>query len=149
VPDSMIVSITSENIKECVLAFIEAYNGTPWNYNWTYEKANQYLSEYMSCGQFVGFAIYDEGQLAGAVLGHTKTWWTNRQLMIDEFFVSSEKQGKGHGKKLLDHCDKYAAENDLTTVVLMTNKYMPAYNFYNKIGYTATEQYVFMFKQVV
>jgi len=145
----MITPITFENLDDCVSAFIKAYNGAPWNYNWTYDKAKQYLSEYMSCGQFVGFAIYDEGQLVGAILGHTKTWWTNQQLMIDEFFVSSDKQGKGYGKKLLAHCDIYAAEKGITTALLMTNKYMPAYNFYNKIGYTAADQYVFMFKQVV
>ena len=145
----MIVPLTLENINECVYAFIKAYNGAPWNYNWTHDKAKQYLAEYMSSGQFVGFVIYDEGEVIGAVLGHTKTWWTNKQLMIDEFFVSAEKQGKGYGKKLLAHCNQFAIQNDITTTVLMTNKYMPAFNFYNKIGYTSTEQYVFMFKQVI
>ena len=144
----MIEPITAENLDDCVNAFLKAYNGPPWNYSWTYDKAKKYLSEYRSCSQFVGFVLYDEGQIAGATFGHIKTWWTNDQLMIDEFFISGEKQGKGYGKKLLAYCDQYASENQIGSIVLMTNRYMPAYGFYNKIGYTATEQYVFMFKQV-
>lgn len=143
----MIVSITKENFDECVSAYMKAYNCPPWNYHWTYEKASEYLLEYMSCKQFVGFALYDEGKIVAAVFAHSKTWWTNKQLMIDEFFVSLEKQRMGYGKKMLKHCDQYAAANQISSLVLMTNKYMPSFKFYEKEGYTATEQYIFMFKQ--
>jgi len=144
----MIVPLTAQNIGDCVSVFLKSYNCPPWNYCWTPEKAEQYLAEYLGCTQFVGFVLYDDERAVGAVLGHAKTWWTNRQLMIDEFFVSGEKQRMGYGKKLLDFCDQYARDKQIESIVLMTNKYMPAYNFYNKAGYTTTEQYVFMFKQV-
>ncbi|GAA4089435.1 GNAT family N-acetyltransferase [Mucilaginibacter panaciglaebae] len=145
----MILTITTENLEDCVYAFLKAYNGPPWNYNWTYEKAKKYLSEYVESGRFVGFVLYDEDKIVGATFGHIKTWWTSEQLMIDEFFISGEKQGMGYGKKLLSYCDQYASENNIGSIVLMTNRYMPAYGFYNKIGYTTTEQYVFMFKQII
>jgi len=145
---NMIVPITTENIDKCVSVYLKAYNCPPWNYNWTFEKAREYLLEYLGCKQFVGFALYDEDKVAGAVFAHTKTWWTSPQLMIDEFFVSREKQRMGYGKKLLAHCDEYASGQQIGTVVLMTNKYMPSYRFYDKEGYTAAEQYVFMFKQI-
>ncbi len=146
--EEMIVPITAENLDDCVNAFLKAYNGPPWNYNWTYDRARKYLSEYTECGQFVGFVLYDEGQIVGATLGHIKTWWTNDQLMIDEFFIAGEKQGMGYGKKLLAFWEQYAAENKIGSIILMTNRYMPSYGFYNKIGYTDIEQYVFMFKPV-
>jgi aminoglycoside 6'-N-acetyltransferase I len=144
----MIVPITTENIDDCTAVYLKAYNCPPWNYHWSYEKARSYLLEYMSCKQFIGFALYDEDKVAGAVFAHSKTWWTNQQLMIDEFFVSQEKQRKGYGKTMLAHCDQYAADQQIKSIVLMTNKYMPSFMFYNKEGYTATEQYVFMFKQL-
>lgn len=142
----MITPITRENIEDCVPVFLSAYNGPPWNYYWTKDRAKQYLSEYLSCGQFVGFVLYEGQQAVGAALGHTKTWWTNRQLMIDEFFISAEKQRKGYGKKLLEFCDTYASENNISSIVLMTNRHMPSYSFYDKVGYTTAEQYVFMFR---
>lgn len=144
----MIVPITTEIIDDCTSVYLKAYNSAPWNYHWTFDKARTYLLEYMNCKQFAGFALYDEGKIAGAAFAHTKTWWTNQQLMIDEFFISQDRQRMGYGKKLLAYCDQYAAEQQIGSVVLMTNKYMPSFKFYDKEGYTMTEQYVFMFKQV-
>ena len=143
----MIITITTENVEDCVPAYLMAYNSPPWNYHWTYEKASEYLSEYINCKQFVGFALYEDGKVVAAVFAHSKTWWTHKQLMIDEFFVSLERQKMGYGKKMLRHCDQYASDHKISSIVLMTNKYMPSYKFYIKEGYTETEQYVFMFKQ--
>jgi GNAT superfamily N-acetyltransferase len=143
----VIAPVVAENIDECVSVYLKAYNCPPWNYSWTFEKAKDYLLEYMNCRQFIGFALYDEDKITGAVFAHRKTWWTGQQLMIDEFFVSQEKQRMGFGKRLLEHCDRYAADHQIGSTVLMTNKYMPSFKFYNSEGYTPTEQYVFMFKQ--
>jgi GNAT superfamily N-acetyltransferase len=143
-----IVPVTLENLNDCVNVFLKAYNQEPWNYHWTVEKATQYLSEYMSSGYFIGAILYDENVPVGAMFGHTKTWWTNKQMMIDEFFIASEKQRKGYGKQLMEFCSTYAKQQEAELLILMTNKYMPAYKFYDKIGYTTTEQYVFMFKQL-
>ena len=54
----------------------------------------------------------------------------------------------GYGKTLMDYVNDYAREINIDLVILMTNKYMPSYKFYNKIGFTTTEQFVFMFNQV-
>lgn len=143
-----IVPITEENVHECVAVYMKAYNCPPWNYHWTEDRAKEYLAEYVGCKTFKGFALYVDNTLVAAVLAHTKTWWTNKQLMIDEFFVSQDHQRKGYGKILLSYCDRYASEHQIQSIVLMTNKYMPSYRFYDKEGYTTTEQYVFMFKQV-
>jgi aminoglycoside 6'-N-acetyltransferase I len=145
----MIETITPENIKDCIPVYLKSYNQPPWNYHWTYEKAEQYLSEYLASRQFAGFVLYDQGQAVGALFGHTKTWWTNQQLMIDEFFVSAEKQKMGYGKKLLQHCTQYSLEREIASIVLMTNKYMPAHNFYSNAGFTNAEQFVFMFQQIL
>jgi GNAT superfamily N-acetyltransferase len=144
----MIQSITDQNLEECVSAYLKAYNAAPWNYNWSYDGAKKYLLEYVESKQFIGFAMYDEGKVVAALFAHQKTWWTNTQVMIDELFVSGEKQRMGYGKRLLNHFYDYAADNNINTVVLMTNKYMPSYNFYLKDDYIDTEQYVFMFKQI-
>lgn len=143
-----IVPITPENLDNCIPIFLKSYNLPPWNYHWTHEKAKQYLSEYLDCKHFIGFVLYDQDQAVGAVLGHRKTWWTNQQLMIDELFISPEKQKMGYGKKLLELVDQYAKEKQIGSLFLMTNKYMPAYKFYNTIDYTTLEQFVFMFKQI-
>ncbi|QEM02524.1 GNAT family N-acetyltransferase [Mucilaginibacter rubeus] len=143
-----IISITDHHLSHCAAILVDAYNASPWNCLWTSEKAYQYLAELVANRDFVGFVVYDNDEPAGAVLGHKKTWWTNRQLMIDELFVSPAFQKKGYGKKLMQHCEDYAAVNDIELLVLMTNKFLPVYNFYEMMDYTLADQYVFMFKQL-
>jgi GNAT superfamily N-acetyltransferase len=141
------LAINKGNVDDCVDIFIKAYNQSPWNCNWTFDKAKIYLSEHISNLHFVGFLLYDNKLPVAAMFGRKKTWWTNDQLMIDEFFVSPEKQRLGYGKKLMIFCNQYAHDNQIELMALMTNQYMPAFKFYNQIGYTAADQYVFMFKQ--
>lgn len=143
----MILPVTTRDIDKCAAAYLKAYNCAPWNYRWTYENAKDYLLEYISSTQFVGFAFHEDDIIVGALFAHSKTWWTNRQLMVDEFFIAQENQGIGYGKKLLAHCEEYAVDYKIESIVLMTSRYMPAYEFYDSRGYVTAEQYVFMFKQ--
>jgi len=143
-----ILPIDKVNLHDCIDIFISAYNQAPWNHNWTFAKAKTYLSEYADSPGFVGFVLYDGNKPVGATFAHKKTWWTNEQLMVDEFFISSERQKKGYGKILMEHCNQYARANQIGLLILMTNKYMPAYKFYDRLGYITADQYLFMFKQL-
>jgi aminoglycoside 6'-N-acetyltransferase I len=140
--------ITKNDVPKCAEAFTAAYNQFPWNYNWKLPDAIKYLNEYVESPQFRGFIVYDEQQVAGALFGHTKTWWTNNQFMIDELFISPDKQGKGYGKILLSHAEQYAKKDSIELITLMTNKFMPALQFYDKNDFNKVDQYVFMFKQL-
>lgn len=140
--------VTRDDIGACVKVFMESYNCLPWNYNWKYDDAVNYLTEYMETKHFIGFVVCEDEKIVGAMFGHTKTWWTNNQLYIDELFVSAQSQGKGYGKKLIAETENYCRENEIEMITLMTNKFMPAIKFYNTIDFTKVDQYVFMFKQV-
>src|SRR4051812_37342928 len=95
--------VTKNDIATCAEAFKASYNQFPWNHNWKMPDAIKYLNEYVDAPHFQGFMIHDEGKVSGALFGHTKTWWTNNQFMIDELFIAPENQGKGYGKLLLKH----------------------------------------------
>ncbi|MGZ3812145.1 MAG: GNAT family N-acetyltransferase [Mucilaginibacter sp.] len=142
-------SITKGDIDKCAGLLMQSYNRSPWDYNWNFEMAAKYLDEYLANTRFVGFALCDdENKIIGAMFGHSKTWWTNDLLYIDELFISPEYQKRGYGKLMLDHCEGYAKKEGYEFVSLMTNKYMPAYKFYNNLDYIHSEHFVFMFKQV-
>lgn len=144
----MIRPLVKADIAACAKVFVNTYNSAPWNYHWALEQAEQYLDEYASSAQFVGFVLHHNDEIAGAVLAHTKTWWTNSQLFIDELFISPDKQKMGCGKKLLLHTEQYAIDNSLETITLMTNKFMPAMEFYEKNDFMHAIPFVFLFKQV-
>ena len=132
----------------CVDAFMVAYNKMPWNYNWSRENASKYLTEYSRCPNFVGYVLWDGGAIQGGVFAHTRTWWTNDQLFIDELFVGGSSQGKGYGKALMQYAEIYCLEHDLEMITLMTNKLMPAMKFYENLDFVKVDQFIFMFKQV-
>ena len=136
------------DIDKCAPLYMQAYNRPPWNYNFTQEKVAKYLTEYADRKRFVGFVLTEGDNVVGAMLGHSKTWWTNDILYIDELFVAPDSRGKGYGKKLLDHTEDYSREQGYEVITLMTNKHMPAFQFYNHIDYLQAEHFVFLFKPV-
>ncbi|MFB9844544.1 GNAT family N-acetyltransferase [Mucilaginibacter ginsenosidivorans] len=140
--------LTQNDIEQCARLYVLAYNRPPWNYNFSHEKAVKYLTEYTERSRFVGFVLVEGDNIAGAMLGHSKTWWTNDLLYIDELFVAPESRGKGYGKSLLDHAEEYSREQGFEVITLMTNKHMPAFEFYNHIDYIQAEHFVFLFKPV-
>lgn len=143
-----IIQITKNDIPKCAETFTSSYNQLPWNHNWKLDDAIRYLNEYTEAPQFRGFMLHEDGKVPGALFGHCKTWWTNNQFMIDELFISPESQGKGYGKLLLRQAELYAKEYNIGLLTLMTNKFMPALDFYNKQDFSKVDQYVFMFKQL-
>ena len=52
------------------------------------------------------------------------------------------------GKNYCDHTEEYAREQGYEVITLMTNKYMPAFEFYNHVDYIQAEHFVFLFKPV-
>jgi aminoglycoside 6'-N-acetyltransferase I len=140
--------ITKADVPACAAAFLASYNQLPWNYDWKLEDAVIYLNEYMDVPQFKGFIIKEGEEIVGALLGHGKTWWTNNQFMIDELFIAASVQGKGYGKLLLKQAEQHAKDLAMGRITLMTNKFMPALEFYNKNDFSKVDQYVFMFKEL-
>jgi len=138
--------LTKDDIEKCAEVYLEAYNCAPWNYRFTIEKAQIYLQEYVDRNRFVGFVLIENDKIVAATLGHAKTWWTNDLIYIDELFVSPQYRGKGYGKKLLDHAEEFALTQGYEVITLMTNKHMPAFEFYQHLDYIYAEHFVYLFK---
>ncbi len=134
------------DIEKCAEVYLEAYNRAPWNYKFTQEKAIIYLQEYFDRNRFVGFLLTENDKIIAATFGHAKTWWTNDLIYIDELFVSPESRGKGYGKKLLEHTEEYAVTEGYEVITLMTNKHMPAFEFYQHLDYISADHFVYLFK---
>lgn len=144
----MIRVLHLDDMPICVQLFIEAYNQEPWNDHWTSETATRYLQELEANDRFVGFVICVDEIIVGALFAHCKTWWTNDELFVDEFYIAPRLQRKGYGKKLLAHTEHYAKSQELTGLTLLTNQYFPAKAFYEKNGYAHAESVIFMYKKL-
>jgi aminoglycoside 6'-N-acetyltransferase I len=138
-------SITKDDIEKCANLICSAYGGPPWNYQWQPETAIKYLTELYESSRFQGFCIYEQGNVVAALFAHIKTWWIDELLMIDELFVSPNKQGRGYGQALMNSAKEFCDNNNIGSITLITNKYMPAVRFYEKNHFLQAEQYTLMF----
>lgn len=139
--------LKKDDIKNCAKLIMRAYNGPPWNYQWTISKATLYLSELFESSRFVGFVIYEGEELVAAMFSHVKTWWINDLLMIDELFVSALQQGKGYGQALMNSAREFSKSNNIGSITLITHRYMPSVSFYERNKFLQAEQYVLMFNE--
>ncbi len=143
-----IKKLTTQDIPASVALLMRAYNGAPWNEQWSPAPAQRYLTEYAEHARFVGFALFEGTQLVGAAFCHEKTWWTADELFVDEFFIDPVYQRKGYGQALLKHIEGYIHTRGLAGFTLLTNRYMPALEFYRKYGFTHAEHVAFLYKMV-
>jgi len=140
--------ISPSDLPACTHVFMAAYNGMPWNYQWSEPDALQYLTEYTESRHFIGFVVLDGDRVAGAMFARYRTWWNNKQIYVDELFISPDAQGKGLGKQLISHAEAYCLDNNIEMITLMTNKFMPAMKFYENLDFIKVDQFAFLFKQV-
>jgi aminoglycoside 6'-N-acetyltransferase I len=112
------------------------------------ETAISYLHDYYDSKKFVGFTLWIDRVIKGAIFCHEKIWWNNNEVFVDEMFISPELQRQGYGTALLTVVEKYVKEHDLAGLTLSTNRFTPAPNFYRKNDFSDAEHVLFMYKEI-
>lgn len=143
-----IIKMKHEHLVPCARLLMEAYNGLPWNNRWTEDKSIKYLMEFFVNPSFTGFVLIEDDMISGAAFCHEKTWWTDDELYIDEFYIAPGFQRKGLGTELLKHIESYVTKKNLAGITLLTNRHMPSLDFYTKNKFIKAKHIVFMYKEL-
>lgn len=139
----------SRNIDECTNLFLKVFSGEPWNDQWeSFNQAREYLVEFLENPGFEGFIVSDNDRIVGACFGHKRSWWKGKEFYIDEIFIDNEMQGRGIGSGLLDFVKARLLKQEIQTLVLLTEKGLPAELFYKKNGFHSSETNIFMFYKI-
>lgn len=86
-----------------------------------------------------------EDVILGFVLAYKcPTYGGYYYLFIDTFVVSSDVQGNGIGKLLLQKLKENMLKNRIYSEKLMTKRDIPAYKIYKHLGFEEVEKYVYM-----
>ncbi|MCL2595011.1 MAG: GNAT family N-acetyltransferase [Promicromonosporaceae bacterium] len=144
-PDVMIRAWRPEDDTVLVTGFVETYNGAPWHEEWTFASAHRYLAEFRGIPRSWALLAFCEGEMAGAVFFHARTWQSDSETYIDEFFVFPDHQRRGVGTALLDAVRGYGESVGSIGIALLTDRDKPAYEFYRKAGLREGSLQAFMY----
>ena len=122
-----------EAIKEL---FTGVFTGEPWNDDWSDSgQLDLYIKDL--CGQeySLTYGLYDGDELIGLSMGYIKHWYTGTEYIINELCIRTDRQGCGAGTGFLAQIEKAVKEMGVRQIFLLTDRDVPAFNFYKKNGF--------------
>lgn len=144
-----LIKYKEEKLDEIVDLFLEVFENEPWDDNWpSKKKAKNYLVDIVNTPGFKGHLKFKDNKLIGVLLGHVVQWWQGDEFFIKEFFIKKSAQGAGFGSEMLNHLEASLAQNDIETILLLTEKNAPAAKFYVRKDFKVSPQTIFMHKNI-
>jgi len=140
--------LTEQHIKEIAEIYVGEFNSEPWNDEWTIESASKRISQMINCEGFDGLVAYNDGKLAGMILGNHEYYYNGIHFHIKEFCVDLNFRGKGIGSRLFEEFIKRLKSNGINEIILLTSKTEGTEGFYKKHGFKSFEGMVMMGKEI-
>lgn len=140
--------LVEEDLSKCTETFIEVFNDAPWNDKWTFSQAKKYLLDFYQTPGFLGVLAIENDEILGCILGVNRVWWSGDEFFINEMYVKQQQQNKGIGRALLNHLIKELDNNKINNIVLLTDRGIPAEEFYKKNGFEEIERIIFLHKNI-
>jgi len=139
----------SRDLDKCAKLFTKVFSSDPWYDDWkSIEQVRNYLAELIKNPAFEGFVACEGSSIVAVCLGHNRSWWMGKEFIVDEFFVENERQGRGIGTKLLDNVSNYLLGAGYVRLTLLTNKGIPAEDFYLRNGFYNNQKRTVMVKKL-
>ena len=137
-----------KDLLKCTDTFIDVFNQEPWNDEWVKETALQYLVDFTHTPGFNGIVATYEDEIIGFIFGTRKHWWSGDEFFINEMCVRIDNQKSGVGTKMMEYLIKKLETDGVSTITLLTDRGIPAEDFYKKHGFTEIERLMFLSRAV-
>ena len=128
--------------------FVEVFCAPPWNEEWNANLAYERLVLIFRSYEFCGFLAIEEQTPVGAIFSRLMSFKGEKELEIIEMYVSPSNQRNGVGSQLIRRAERYARENDIKNLVLLTDKNTYAKVFYSKVGFSPYPENLLMGKGI-
>lgn len=140
--------LTIANIEAIKTLMLDIFSKAPWEDRWTNEQLHAYVSELIGNKNSLSFGAYKDEILIGMALGRVKSWYEGTEYWIDEFGILPEMQQSGLGNKFIHEIEQVLAGKGFAHIVLLTERNVPAYRFYQKNGFEEMVDTVFFVKPI-
>ena len=140
----MIREFTKNDLEQSAELYVQVFASLPWNEYWESEWAFERLETIYDSPGFLGCVSEENDNIHGVIIGRSNSFKGKRELEIVELFVSLSHQSKHVGSKLLSAVETKARISGYSHSTLLTSRTVPAFNFYVKNGFKASNNMVFM-----
>lgn len=128
--------------------FREVFSSPPWNEDWSDEtQLDEYLKDLTEVRSPLLFGLIEDQALIGISLGRIKHWNGGTEYCVEELCIRADFQGRGYGRKFFSLIEDKLKERDVHTIFLMTDRDMPAYGFYRRIGFTELPELTALYRE--
>lgn len=127
--------------------FVSVFSNEPWNDDWSDKsQLHAYMTELIDNRNSLVFGLFIDNNIVGLSMGYVKHWYEGTEYVINEFCVKTEKQGQGLGSIFIELIDGSIKKRGINTIFLLTDRNVPAYDFYKKNGFTELESNVAFYR---
>lgn len=140
--------LTIENLNEIRELFRSVFTAPPWNDDWSdEEQLDNYLKDLMCVRTPLILALFKEEEMIGIAIGNIRHWHSGTEYFIEELCIRTDMQKQGYGRKFLQLIEEYLKEHGLHQIFLMTERHVPAYQFYKDLGFEELPEHVSFFRE--
>lgn len=141
--------IGQSEIAEIKALFLSVFTAQPWNDDWSDGKQlDLYLDDLTGHRNSLTFGLYEDGRLIALSMGHIRHWYSGTEYFIDELCVRTERQHCGVGTHFVREIERAIRAMGVVHLFLLTEKTVPAYDFYRKNGFAELRENVAFCKRL-
>lgn len=144
-----LIRFNSDYLTECAQLYTRVFNDQPWNDHWDFDSAYERLKDILHTPNFHGLICLEEGKVAGCILGNREKFYDGIHFCLKEMFVANHLQGRGIGRRMLDHFFPVLRENGVTFVYLFTLRGGSTCRFYENNGFVEIKDMMMMSRSLV
>lgn len=115
--------------------YCEVFNAPPWNDAWMADTACSRLRDIPTPPGSLGLLAWQDGQLAGCILGYCEQWFDGVDFYLKEIFVYPTFQRRGIGTRMLHELKRTLSDRGVHRIYLLTERDGAAAGFYGAQGF--------------
>ncbi len=145
--NTILKELNQNDLPEIRILFRETFTGPPWNENWQEDQLENYLKDLTEVRTPVMLGMFVNDTLTGVSLGNIRHWCGGTEYHIEELFIRRDMQNRGYGTQFLTMIEEYLKARGIHEIFLITDRHMPACEFYRKLGFTEIPEHISFFKE--
>ncbi|MGL4774021.1 MAG: GNAT family N-acetyltransferase [Clostridium sp.] len=131
--------VKGEHILSCAKLYVEVFNSSPWNDEWTIDTACKRLNDMFVSPGFKGFVYLKDEEIVGVVFGNLEQYYNGMHYNLREIFIKPSLQGEGIGSELINELENSLKNENLSAIILFTSNEYGITSFYEKREFKTLE----------